>query len=568
MKKPLSYLTIGVLFSFFLFQSSCTGSGKPDPDEVRMKVGQLFLLAFSGEEADIVLPFISERGIGGLYLSNENLREPTQAAQLLNQLQAAAMSGISKQPLLTACDQEGAWGIMVPYSTTGPGNMALGASPVENTEKIYSIFAEELKAIGVFCNLCPAADVNSNPLNPIIGTRSFGEDPGEVAARVRAAITGLHQKGIIATAKHFPGHGNTSTDSHSGIPKVNRSLEEIESIDLLPFRAAIDAGVDIMMTSHIVFDALDPEHPATLSSKILIEYLRNKLGFKGVVITDSFNMGAIQKSYDPSEAAIATILAGADMIMLAEERYSEEDVGDYVKSQMEMIDRVEQAVMEGRISMARLNEAYNRIISLKERYKLAEKLSVNPDQASEAVGTPEHRKAALKIAEAALYMAYDNKASVPLKSKSAVSLVRLTKEDVEEIIRIAAGIGPNYYTAYADFAKEMRAAGFEVTEYSFDAEIPDGNPIICISENYPFAGIPLDMEEQRRRLSVVAEKAGAPVINVALKDPYDARIVQADTYISAIGSNISNVKAAVNLLSGKVEAKGKLPVTPIEPANR
>jgi len=491
MKKSITSLILGIFFSIFLLQSSCTGSGSPDQDEVRMKVGQLFLLAFTGEEADIVLPFIAERGIGGLYLSNENLREPKQSANLMNELQEAAMGGVSGQPLLTACDQEGAWGIMVPYSTTGPGNMALGATAVANTEKMYSIFAKELGSIGVVCNLCPAADVNSNPLNPIIGTRSFGEDPKAVADRVQAAIEGLHKHGIIAVAKHFPGHGNTSTDSHKGIPRVSRSLEEIEAIDLLPFKAAIEAGVDLVMTSHIIFDALDPENPATLSSKILIDYLRDRLGFKGVVITDSFNMGSIQKSYDPSEAAIMTILAGADMIMLAEERYGE-DVGDYVKSQHEMIDRVEQAVMDGRIPMERLNEAYNRIISLKEKYKLAEKLSVDPEKASAFVGNTEHRKAALQIAESSLFMAYDNRSSIPLKAESPVSIVRLTKEDVTEIIRIAAGIGPNYYTAYADFVTEMKGAGFKVREYNYDEDIPDEHVVICVSENYPFPGTSLD----------------------------------------------------------------------------
>jgi len=564
MKKHITYLFLVPLFSFFLLQNSCTSSGTPDKEEVRKKVGQLFLLAFTGEEADIVLPFIAERGIGGLYLSNENLREPEQSALLMNELQAAAMNGISKQPLLTACDQEGAWGIMVPYSTTGPGNMALGASEVANTEEMYSIFAKELTSIGVVCNLCPAADVNSNPLNPIIGTRSFGEDPQAVADRVKAAIAGLHSSGIIAVAKHFPGHGNTSTDSHRGIPRVSRSLEEIESIDLLPFKVAIDAGVDLVMTSHIIFDALDPENPATLSSKILIEYLRDKLGFKGVVITDSFNMGSIQKSYDPPEAAILTILAGADMIMLAEERYGE-DVGDYIKSQNEMIDRVEQAVMDGRIPMERLNEAYNRIISLKEKYKLAEKLTVDAEYAGSFVGNPEHREAALKVAESSLYMAYDKRSTVPLKPESSVSVIRLTRENVEEIITIAAGIGPNYYTAYADFVSEMRAAGFDVNEFNYEDEIPGDDVVICVSENYPFPGASLDLEEQRRRLALVKEKTQAPLINVALKDPYDALIVQPDTYISAIGSNISNVKATVNLLSGKVEAKGKLPVTPVAP---
>ncbi|MEE9363721.1 MAG: glycoside hydrolase family 3 N-terminal domain-containing protein [Cellulophaga sp.] len=561
MKQSITYLFSGLLLSLFLLQSSC--SNKLDRDEVRMKVGQLFLLAFSGEEADAVLPFIKERGIGGLYLSNENLREPAQAAKLLNELQVAAINGISKQPLLTACDQEGAWGIMVPYSTTGPGNMALGASPVANTMEMYSIFSQELSAIGAFCNLSPASDVNSNALNPIIGTRSFGENAQDVADRVKAAIKGLHKNGIIATAKHFPGHGNTSTDSHSGIPKVTRSLQEIEAIDLLPFKAAIEADVDLIMTAHIIYDALDPKNPATLSSKILKGYLREKLGFKGVIITDSFNMGAIQESYDPSEAAIATILAGADMIMLAEERYGK-DVGDYIKSQTKMLNDVEQAVMDGIIPMERINEAYNRIISLKKKYNLAEKITINTELAASIVGSKKNKEAAIRIAEAALYIAYDSKSLIPLKSGSSVSIVKLAKENVEEIIKIAAGIGPNYYDAYADFVIEMKTAGFNVTEYNYDADIPNENIIICVSENYPLPGKSLDLEEQHKRLIITQKTNKASIINIALKDPYDANLVSPDAYVSTMGSNISNVKAAVNLLLGKAEAKGRLPVTPIK----
>ncbi len=535
-----------------------------DKKEIKRKVGQLFLLAFSGNEPDVVLPFISERGIGGLYLSNENLGKPEEAVQLLNVLQEASLNGISKIPLLTAADQEGAWGVMVPYSSTGPGNMALGASDPSYTRKMYSVFSEELSAVGIFCDLSPAADVNSNPSNPIIGTRSFGENADEVSLRVRAAIEGLHENGIIATAKHFPGHGNTATDSHSGIPQVSRPFSEIESIDLSPFVNAIDAGVDIVMTAHIVYNVLDKNNPATLSPKILTGYLRGKLGFKGVIITDSFNMQSIQKNYEPSEAAIAAILAGADMIMLAEERYGE-DVGDYVKSQIELLDKVEQAVLEGRIPLERIDEAYNRIIDLKEKYQLKEKIPVDPKLAREIVGSPENKQVALQCAEAALTVVYDKKQSIPLVQNSGVSIVKLSKEEVKEIINISEGVGPNYATAYGDFVTTMRKEGFQITEYNYDdISIPDDNTIIAVSENYPFAGLSLDLKEQQRRINILrAKNLNNTLVNVALRDPYDAYLVDADAYVTAIGSNISNIKAVVNLLVGRVEATGSLPVTPI-----
>ncbi|MDO5980810.1 glycoside hydrolase family 3 protein [Flavivirga spongiicola] len=555
-------IKVFLLITISLVIVSC--NNKPQKEEVRKKVGQLFLLAFSGNDINVVLPLIKERGIGGLYLSNDNLGEPEATAVLLNSLQKAALEGISKTPLLTAADQEGAWGVMVPYSSTGPGNMALGASDPINTRKMYSVFSKELSAVGVFCNLSPVADVNSNALNPIIGTRSFGENASDVSDRVKAAIEGLHENGTIATAKHFPGHGNTATDSHSGIPKVSRSLKEIESVDLLPFKTAVESGADIVMTAHIIYDAIDKENPATLSPIILNNYLREKLGFNGVIITDSFNMQAIQKNYDPAEAAILAILAGADMIMLAEERYGE-DVGDYIKSQNRMLDVVEQAVIDGRIPMSRIDEAYNRLLSLKKRYKLAEKLPVDPIKAKEIIGNVENKQIALSCAEAAMTVAYDNKQSIPLSKDSKVSIVKLAKENVDEIIKIAEGIGPNYANAYSDFVIEMKAENFDVKEYNFDdKEIPSENIIIAVSENYPLPGKSLDLKEQRRRLSKLQEEnVGTTIINVALKDPYDANLVKPDAYICAIGSNISNVKAVVNLLTGKIEAKGKFPVTPI-----
>ena len=538
-------------------------SSKPDSDEVRKKVGQMFLLAFSGQDAETVLPFIKERAIGGLYLSNENLGSPTEAATLLNKLQEASMNSLAGLPLLTAGDQEGAWGVMVPYSVTGPGNMALGAAPIEHTENMYTVFSEEISSVGMFCDLSPVADVNSNPLNPIIGTRSFGENAEEVAARVQAAIKGLHANNVIATAKHFPGHGNTSSDSHSGLPKVTRTLEEIESIDLLPFKAAVDAGVDMVMTAHIIYDALDPENPSTLSKKILTGYLREKLGFKGVIITDSFNMWAIQKNYDPEEAAIQAILAGADMIMLAEERYGEE-VGDYKQSQTALIDRIEQAVMDGEISMDRINESYNRIKSMKEKFKLSERVLVDVAAADKIVGGKANQQTALKAAEAALYLE-DKNGLVPLSQRSAVSVIRLAVENVEEVIRIAEGIGPNYANAYEDFVSEMNGAGFKVNEFILDEKVPGSSTILAVAENYPLPGKSLDLAKQREKLNRINEQAAGSVIYIGLKDPYDLNLIEADCYASAIGSNISNIKAMVNLLAGKTEATGKLPVSPIQP---
>jgi beta-N-acetylhexosaminidase len=530
--------------------------------ELRAKVGQLFLLAFAGTDPSVVLPFIQQRGIGGLYLSNDNLRTPEQSARLLKTLQDGAMRGIAKLPLLTACDQEGAWGVMVPHSSTGPGNMALGAAPVEQTQEMYSVFSRELSSVGVFVDLAPASDVNSNALNPIIGTRSFGEHPDAVAARVKAAIAGLHAGGTIATAKHFPGHGNTRSDSHTDIPRVSRPIEEIEAVDLVPVRAAVDAGVDMVMTAHIIYDALDKEHPATLSRTILQDYLRKKLGFQGVIITDSFNMGAIHKNYDPPEAAIQALLAGADMIMLAEERYGV-DVGDYVKSQTRMLDRVEDAVRSGRIPMARIDEAYGRIRALKTKYQLASR--AGQPAAPQVVGSSANRDIAERSADAAVTRIYDRARLLPLKRGAKVAVVRLTKEDIAEIVAIGKGIGPNYANAYPDFVAALKAEGFDVAETGFDLQAAPGRALIAVGENYPFPGKSLDLVEQRRRLATLQERnPGRRVVYVGLKDPYDANLVSPDAYLSALGSNIFNVHAVARALVGRIAPAGTLPVTPLD----
>ena len=540
-----------------------TCSTRPDKDEVRKKVGQMFLLAFSGQDAETVLPFIKERGIGGLYLSNENLGSPTEAATLLNTLQKASINGLAGLPLLTAGDQEGAWGVMVPYSSTGPGNMALGAAPVEHTQNMYRVFSEEISSVGMFCDLSPVADVNSNPNNPIIGTRSFGEDANKVAERVKAAIEGLHANNVIATAKHFPGHGNTDSDSHSGLPKVSRTLQEIESIDLLPFKTAVDAGVDMVMTAHIIYEALDPENPSTLSKKILTGYLREKLGFKGVIITDSFNMWAIQKNYDPGEAAIKAILAGADMIMLAEERYGE-DVGDYKKSQTLLIDRIEKAVMDGEIPMERIDEAYNRIKALKEKFQLASRVPVDVAKAGQTVGNTQNKEVAVKAAEAALY-AEDNNSLLPLDKEATVWVTRLAVEDVEEIIRIAEGIGPNYANAFEDFVTTLNDAGINVKTFSPGESVPKDAIVLAVAENYPLPGKSLNLVKQRKNLSMLQFYLNNPIVYVGLKDPYDLNLIEANAKVYAIGSNISNIQAVVNLLIGTCEANGVLPVSPINP---
>ena len=269
----------------------------------------------------------------------------------------------------------------------------------------------------------------------------------------------------------------------------------------------------MVMTAHIIYETLDSSNPSTLSKKILTEYLREKLGFQGVIITDSFNMWAIQKNYDPGQAAIRAIQAGADMIMLAEERYGEH-VKDYKKSQIALMNRIEKAVMDGEITMKRINESYNRIKNLKEKYNLADRLPVDVEKAIKTVGKSENTEKAVRAAEAALITKgnFDE-----LNLKGRIAITRLAKENIKEIVRIAEGIGPNYYSAYEDFVKEMKAKKFDLIEFNEGENIPESDMVIALSENYPLPGKSLDLSHQANRLKKLMQVSNVSVIECSPK---------------------------------------------------
>jgi Beta-glucosidase-related glycosidases len=218
------------------------------------KVGQLFLLAFSGSRLDEARVLIVEQMVGAAYISNDNVPTSQAALHLTQQLQAFARQTRLKIPLILGVDQEGAWAVMVPDSSPGPGNMALGAtSDPRFAHDMYRVIGTELTAVGLNTVFAPCADCNSNPHNAIIGMRSFGQPPALVADMVAAAVQGAHEGGVITSVKHFPGHGDTTIDSHRGLPLVNRDRDTLYALDLLPFRRGIEAGTDMVMTPIFVF---------------------------------------------------------------------------------------------------------------------------------------------------------------------------------------------------------------------------------------------------------------------------------------------------------------------------
>jgi beta-N-acetylhexosaminidase len=432
---------------------------------------------------------------------------------------------------------------------------------------MYEVFGRELRALRIACDLAPVSDVNSNPKNPIIVARSFGQDPQRVAADVSAAVRGLHASGTRACAKHFPGHGNTSQDTHRGLATVNRTREQILEIDLLPFRAAIQAGVDIVMTAHLLYPAFDAEWPATLSPAILQGVLRKQLGFRGVILTDSFSMGAIRRMYRPEEAVIRAINAGADLIMLAEERYNEQRT-NYLSEQVQLIEAICGAVREGRIPTSRLDDVVRRVLELKAAAGLFESPSPNLAEARQVIASKQNQEVALATARAAVTIFRDRDHRLPLRSTKDQKIVVVMPVPAGAYASLGRmrGIGPNISRPPAEelFRNlQSRIPAAELIRITDPKDVPvylsrlrAASVVVVPTENFPLPGFDFPTAPQKAVIDALIDAGLSPVI-VGLRDPYDLlNLPTVQTYISALGYAPVCAQAAVEVLLGERQATG------------
>lgn len=528
------------------------------------KVGQMFMLAFAADQLEAARILMVDHLVGGAYIGDENAPTARASIELTNTLQSFARSTRLGIPLLLGADQEGTWSVMTAESAMGPGNMALGATgDPQYAYDIYRVIAKEMSSVGLNTVLGPACDCNSNPDNSIIEMRSFGEDPGLVAAMTDAAVRGLQDNGAVATLKHFPGHGDTRMDSHRGLPTVERARDELFRIDLRPFAAGIRAGAKIVMTAHIIFTALDPERPATLSPVILGDVLRGELGFKGVVVSDSMNMGSMKRNYDPAAAAIQGFKAGVDLMMLAEEHY-DHDAAAYLENQRSLIGAVIRAVEDGTIGSERVDDAVERVLRLKRDAGF----SVEPrPQAPIIVGQENHRAVELDAARAAVAVLRDRMDLLPIKAGTPVTLVNTSKRSAYTVLRETRGIGPNQATpAFDVFAEAMRARCDDATilaaEDYADADLPVEGIIIAVSENYTLPGMDFDQSLQVKILRELHERAGSRLIVLGLRDPYQlAQYAEIGTCVCSFSFRPCAAVAAAELLLGEIEPRGSTPVS-------
>ena len=508
------------------------------------KVGQLFVVYFYGNRFPPALEeTIAQYHVGGIIIFPHNLTTLTDLAQLVSDAQQAATSDEPHIPLFVAADQEG-WPIwrLPEGATIFPSNMALGATgSLEDAQLMAGAMAAEMKALGFNMNLAPVMDVNSNPANPVIGIRSLGSSPDLVSRLGAEMIRTYQSNGIVAVAKHFPGHGDTNVDSHLDLPLVEHDLERLDAVELPPFQSAISAGVDCIMTAHIQVPALDPEpgRPATLSPAILQGLLRKKMGFQGLIATDSLGMQGLTRQYDVPHAAVLSFEAGADLLLFGP------DPGHPPSEQRATYAKLLRLVEQGSIPMSRLDDSVRRILLVKARRGILDWQPQHLDSALQRVGTAEHLAAARQVARDSVTLVRDEGNLLPLNPESSILVI---------YPRGGAGLGQ------AILAHAPQAALLEVSE------IPTWRETIQAVDKarhveLVIVGTSNVLEHPDQGPLVETLRMEKPLIVVALDSPYDLlSYPDVSTYLATYGRAAVSMEALADVLFGLEAPSGRLPV--------
>lgn len=525
------------------------------------KAAQLVVVPFYGDlpgatsrEYQKLARLVRETRVGGLVLINRvrnrvlKRAEPYALAAFLNRMQRLA-----RIPLLVAGDFERGASMRVESTTLFPHAMAFTAArDLEATRYAGELTARESRALGFHWVLCPVADVNNNPGNPVINMRSYGENPEDVSAHVRAFIQGARSSPrtrVLTTAKHFPGHGDTAVDSHLNLAAIAAGRERLESVELAPFRAAIAEGVDSIMTAHIGVPALDrPEIPATLSAPVLTGLLRKEMGFQGLIVTDALEMGGIAQRFGPAEAAVRALEAGADVLLMP----SDPDTA---------IRGVVEAVRKGRLTEKRIAESVARILAAKQRVGLNRARLVDVEAIADAIDTPDAAARAQQVADRAVTLVRNERAQIPVRAGDGAGFLILTENRysiqgqalAEEIARRARDakvvtLDPLLSEAAVEDALGALAgcphlvvlAFTQANAYRDGAVLPAGYP--------------------KRLESLIA--GGRPVALVSLGNPYLIRSFPGvAAYLATYSPVVPAEIAAIKALFGQIAIGGRLPVT-------
>lgn len=514
---------------------------------LEQKVGQVMVIGFDGSAYDPgVRAMIEKNQVGGVIFFARNVESPAQVARLTNEMQASARAG-GGIGLFVAVDQEGGRVARLTTSkgfTEFPGAMAIGASARDvsgaaaNGRRVAAAMAAEMRAIGINTDFAPDLDVNNNPANPVIGVRSFSSDPSRVAALGVAFAEGLQATGVLAFGKHFPGHGDTGTDSHLNLPVVGHARPRLDAVEFVPFKAAIAANVAGIMSAHVSFPTIEPAGlPSTLSTKVLTGLLRNELHFDGLVVTDSLEMGALAQSGHPVPPAAAEALkAGADLLLFNRDH----------RIHQAAFDRILADVRAGVISLTRLDEAVRRSLRAKERFHLLHPAPVDPAVAGTVCGSSAHQAVAAEIAAGSVTLLRDEAGLLPLRADQKPLVIAVPS---------AAGL-----------ASALQGVEVRVSEAAPAAEV---SAAVKAIQAHPGATVVLTLagavtNRNQTALAKAVIGTGAPVIVVALHEPYDllglATGAGGPALLATYGVNAPTLQALAAVLRGTRKPAGHLPV--------
>jgi beta-glucosidase-like glycosyl hydrolase len=519
---------------------------------VEEKIGQMICCRYWGRffsrENDTfktLKTLTTEQKIGGFILFGGDVYE---TAFLTNSLQELA-----ETPLLMASDLERGLGNQITGATLFPPLMSIGAGKSEEIAyQMGKITALEARSIGIHVTYAPVVDVNINPDNPIINVRSIGEDP-ELVSRISVAfIKGCQENGLMATAKHFPGHGDTELDSHSVLPTVDQDMDRLRNVELYPFKKAVEAGVETIMTAHIRFPALDPTPglPATLSAKVLTDLLRKEMGFKGIIVSDAMDMGGVTSIFSSEEAALRAVKAGIDMVLLP-------------PKPKEVIQALVEAVKTGEISERRIDASVKRILEAKARLGLHREKLVDLNLLAEKIGKKENLLQAEKAFENSITLVKNEGKIVPLSAPFNKLAVFSLSSD------------PGGYFAGRTFVQEMKKRSFKVIDFYadpftgkefFDKAVEDAKEaevlVVALFSRLRDRKGSVGLDPNHMQFLEDRAKEDKPILVISFGSPYLLKgFPEVDAYIAAYRHANQAQAAAVKAIFGEIDVIGKLPVS-------
>ncbi len=517
-------------------------------------LGQLFVAGFWGTSpSQDIIDLIERDRVGSIILFSRNIRDAGQVLELTQSLQMIAKAAGHRYPLLIMTDQENGLVQRLGQGTTPfPGNMALAASGSE--QLVYDVAhatGRELKALGINMNLAPVVDVNNNPANPVIGVRSFGEDPHLVARLGIAAVKGYQDAGVINTLKHFPGHGDTTTDSHLALPIIPCTMQRLEAVELVPFKSCIEAGAACVMIAHISLPEL-MEHdmiPATVSPAIVQGLLREHLGFDGVAISDCLEMQAITETVGVERAAVMALQAGIDLVL----------VSHLYTRQRSALDAIQLAVQNGELSQEIIDKAVERVLKLKERFLSWDDLPADPVPAW--VGGAAHRQLSQKAYALSTTLVRNDDNLLPLHLEPDDRVLVLSQE--QYVLNVAIDI---------QFSSELLVESIRQYHPHVDAISVPLYPsseklehIIQAAREYRVVivvTVHAHLDQQQAQLMQYLVQSGLPIIGIAAGNPYDLLAFPAlCTYLVTYEYTQPALAAAASVLFGLIQPQGHLPVS-------